>query len=99
MPTINKPKTNNYIKHSDCSKAYNYKWRKLRNAYFMSHPLCERCLLDGITKAGSEVHHIKPISTADDDLTRMELLLNPDNLMTLCEDCHHKIHNAMRKEK
>lgn len=98
MPTLNKPKKKStYKKHTDTSKAYNYKWTKLRQAYLMEHPLCERCLLDDITKAAEEVHHVKPLSTANDELEMNELLLDSNNLMALCKDCHHKVHNSMRK--
>lgn len=98
MPTINKPKRKTtYIRHTDNAKAYDYKWTKLRNSYFMTHPLCERCLLDNKTVPGEEVHHIKPISTAKSDEEREALLLDSSNLMTLCKECHHKLHESMRK--
>lgn len=100
MPTINKPKKKStYIKHTVTAKAYNNSWSKLRSAYFMSHPLCELCLKEGKTSATEEVHHIKPLSTAKDELELNDLLLDSNNLMALCKNCHHKIHNDIRKQK
>jgi 5-methylcytosine-specific restriction protein A len=93
MPTINKPKKKStYIKHTLPGKAYNYAWHKLRNAYLMQHPLCERCLLDNKTVAAEEVHHIKPLSTAKDEMEVQSLLLDSNNIMALCKDCHTKVH-------
>lgn len=97
MAFINKPKKKpNYKKHT--KTPYNNLWTILRNSYLMEHPLCERCLLDGKIVAAEEVHHIKPILEGKDELEQKELMLNSNNLMSLCKDCHHKIHNAMRKK-
>lgn len=99
MPEIKKPKKRStYKKHSENNKAYNSSWNKLRNSYIMSHPLCEMCLVEGITKEAEEVHHKIPISTTDDPLEKMELLLDSNNLMSLCKAHHHKIHNNLRKK-
>lgn len=102
MPTINKgKKVNNYVKHDKAKDIYNYvyntaKWRKLRQAYLMQHPLCEMCKKDGKVKEATEVHHITPISKAESELQMKELGYNPNNLMALCEECHHKLHNEMK---
>jgi len=103
MPTINKgKKVNNYVKHDKAKDIYKYvyntsQWRKLREAYLMLHPLCEMCEKDGKVNEAVEVHHITPISNANDELEMKELGYNPDNLMALCEECHHKLHNKMKK--
>ncbi len=103
MPTINKgKKVNNYVKHDKAKDIYKYvyntsQWRKLREAYLMLHPLCEMCEKDGKVNEAVEVHHITPISNANDELEMKELGYNPDNLMALCEECHHKLHNEMKK--
>ena len=79
------------------NKIYNSKhWRNLRKAYLMEHPLCEECLSKGLTKAAEDVHHIKPILTGQNELEYWGLALNPWNLMSLCKDCHHKIHDQLR---
>ena len=98
MPYINLGKrTNRYTKHTDNSKVYNYRWSKLRKAYLMQHPLCQKCLAEGRVTPATEIHHIKPISTGKDELEKVSIMLNPNNLMALCTKCHHDIHNDMRK--
>lgn len=97
MPTLNLPKRpKNKQKHSVNAKCYDARWNKLRKSYFMLHPLCEICLNLGRTTATQEIHHIKPISTAKDDMEREQLLLSWDNLMALCEEHHHEIHRQLR---
>lgn len=100
MPTINKPKKKStYVKHTVTSKAYNSDWKKLRDSYLMISPLCEMCLLEDKTTPTEEIHHVKPLSTAKDELEMMELLLDSNNLMALCKNHHHQIHNELRKRK
>lgn len=99
MPLINKPnKKKVSVKHdrnADIAKIYNSsKWQKLRAAYFMQHPLCEKC--GAVTQ---EIHHIKPISTGKSLAEMQGLAYNPDNLMALCTECHHKIHNLMKNRQ
>lgn len=100
MPTINKaPKRNTYVKHTDSSKAYNCpQWKHLRASYIMKHPLCEMCLEEGKIKPVEEVHHKIPISTGIDELQMKDLLLDENNLIGLCEEHHHLIHNKIRKD-
>lgn len=102
MPTINRKP--NHIKqieyvHDDAStKYYNSKgWHTLRNAYYQTHPLCEMCLKNGITKQADHVHHVKEFLSGRTDDERWSLLLNPNNLMSLCLDCHHKVHSNRYK--
>ena len=103
MPTINlNKKQKNYTKHNKAKQIYNAvyntsNWRKLRQAYLMEHPLCEMCLKDNIITESSEVHHITPISNANDELGMKELGYNPNNLMSLCEFHHHQLHNKMKR--
>ena len=52
------------------------KWRKVRKAYLADHPRCELCE----TRGKAEVHHKIPFHLAPD------LELDPDNLITLCEN-------------
>lgn len=102
MPEIYKPKRKStYRKHGrneEIAKLYNSsKWVKLRNAYIQANPLCERCLEKEIIKPAEEVHHIKPIGTGLDELEMMGLAYDPGNLMALCKDCHHELHQEMNK--
>ena len=70
-------------------------WKELRKAYFMEHPLCEECLKNGIIKPTEEIHHKIPISTGNDDNEMKTLAFDSDNLMALCEECHHKVHKEL----
>ena len=97
MPTI-KRKTNKVenIKWSSNQSApfYNSKgWKILRNSYISNHPLCERCLEKGISTPAEHVHHIKEFLSGKTELERWNLLLNPNNLMSVCINCHNAIHH------
>lgn len=100
MPTLNKaPKRFTYKKHTDTSKAYNCtQWKNLRQYYYTLHPLCEMCLKEDKITPTTEIHHIRPISTADNDLDMKDLLLDQNNLMALCDYHHHQLHNKMREQ-
>ncbi len=100
MPTINKlPKRertpkNNTARRDIRRKAYaDSRWcgkNGVRNAYFAQHPLCEECLKKGIVKAGENVHHKKsPFNGEDVD---WNLMLDYNNLETVCRECHADIH-------
>lgn len=108
MPVINLPKKKKSTFHSDTDKrelrkkAYNNtKWRKTRDVYLHEHPLCEECLKQGRIYGGGgdrgdiHVHHI--ITPFQGDKVNMELLLDSNNLMTLCSKCHGEIHGHKEK--
>ena len=79
-------------------KAYNTMgWRRLRKYHLSQHPICEKCWNDkGVINPGTpehplHIHHIKsPFSSSGVD---MDLLLDDNNLMTVCGECHGLIHN------
>jgi len=65
------------------------RWRRVRAKQMSRQPLCadpfgqhER---DGITIAGEQVHHVKPLRTHAD------LAFDLSNLMTVCIGCHAKL--------
>lgn len=98
MPTLNKPKRKRiYVKNernSEISDIYNSKqWKNLRNIYLLEHPLCEKCLEQGKVSATEEIHHIRKISDGRNEAEMKEIAYNYGNLMALCKECHHKIHN------
>lgn len=76
-------------------KAYqNTTWRKLRDTYMKSHPICEECLKTGKVTAATDIHHIKsPFRNGE---VNYGLLLDDKNLMSLCAECHGKIHAAQQ---
>ena len=72
------------------------KWQKVR-AYVWGRDkgLCQRCLRNGIIKAGDTVHHIIEISP--ENIKDEAIALNPDNLETLCRDCHAAVHKREKR--
>lgn len=78
----------------------NVKWKKLRLGYLIGHPLCEKCLEENKVTSATDVHHIN--SPFDDGLTEAERigrLCDPNNLMSLCKECHGKLHYNKEKNK
>lgn len=63
------------------------RWRNFRKI-ILSRDMytCRDC---GMT--GNEVHHI--IELTEDNIDDMSISMNPDNLATLCKECHSKITN------
>ena len=108
MPYINRlpAKKTRWKKHSNSRKRNktekekmrvklynNSKWKKMRLGYLIYHPLCEKCLEEKKTTPATDVHHIN--SPFDDGLTddqRLGRLLDPNNLMALCQYHHGLIH-------
>lgn len=61
------------------------RWRNLRDRIReRDGHLCSECKGNGLTVAGIDVHHIKPI------MEFPELAFNEDNLILLCRPCHYK---------
>jgi len=105
MPTINKPKKNySRKKHGvhELIQKHVYsttRWQRVRKAYFMEHPLCERCLSQNRTTECQEIHHVIPLKTCNGDLNYLlQLAFDYDNLMALCCQCHEDIHAEMRAQ-
>lgn len=106
MPTINKPKKKyNRKKHGvhELIQKHVYstaRWVNVRKAYYMQHPLCERCLAEGRTKETKEteeIHHILPLKQCNGDLNYLlQLAFDSENLMSVCCKCHEEIHAEMR---
>ena len=89
----------------DKASIYNSReWKELRIQKLRAQPLCEKCLADGRAagvaggwiRSAHCVHHITPIETANTMEEMRRLAFNPANLMSLCDECHHKIHEEMR---
>jgi len=82
------------MKRKERMKVYNsQKWRSLRDWKLTSDPLCEMCIKHGKTTPTEEIHHITSFMTTDDPIKRTHLAYNYENLMSLCQVCHQKIHN------
>lgn len=100
MPHINKlerkerPQRNDTDRRLLRKRAYaDSRWcgrRGVRKAYFSLHPLCEECLKKGIVRAGESVHHkVSPFKGNNVDWS---LMLDFNNLETLCRECHGLLH-------
>ena len=67
------------------AQRYGKGWDDLSRRYRAKHPLCEACLVKGNTKQADDVHHRQKVKD------RPDLLLQWDNLMSVCRACHAKI--------
>ena len=61
------------------------RWRRLRALKLSQDPLCQICLMKGVTRAAEQVHHLLKI----DDFP--EEGLNMMYLQSLCSECHDAI--------
>lgn len=105
MPTIKKQKRNcksNYKKHGKqgyIQKLYNSSsWQNLRKSKLMTNPLCQNCEKNGITSLATCVHHCHIISDASTECEMMDLAYNFGNLLSLCEECHQKMHKLAKQK-
>lgn len=82
---------NKYERAADINKKYGRAWKRIRDRYVEQHPLCEACLKEGRLTPTEEVHHILPISQGGTHAR--------NNLMSLCQSCHTKIHHEIGDRK
>ena len=80
-------KYDKYERSSDVNRKYGRAWKRIRDRYAAEHPLCEMCLKEGRLTPVQEVHHILPVSKGGTHAR--------DNLMSLCQSCHTKIHHDL----
>ena len=73
-------------------------WHNLRNSYIHNNPLCEECMKDGVVTPATQVHHIKPFMSGLSEDERWQLLTDINNLMAVCDLCHHKLHRNLNKK-
>lgn len=87
-----------YKKSKDWDEFYQSRlWSTLRNWYILEHPLCENCLRYNVNTPAEHVHHIRPFRLGESKDDKWKLFTDPDNLMSLCSSCHHKIHNKINE--
>lgn len=92
MPTVKKLKKDRQSWRSKRRhEAYKLPaWRELSKFMRMSHPLCAIC-----GGAAEHVHHIlSPFRPGLTNAKKLELLLDPLNLVCLCAKCHSDLHNG-----
>lgn len=73
-------------------------WRDVRE-YCMHRDsfLCQDCLKEGRYTPAEEVHHIEPLTP--ENINSPSVSLNPDNLISLCRECHKKRHGAKQNDR
>lgn len=72
--------------------SYTSDWKKLSKKILSERPKCELCKIRGIDKDSEETHHIfKFAEQLEEDLAK-ELMLDEDNLIAVCKECHKHIH-------
>ena len=76
-----------YDRDPATKRRYGRAWKRIRDRYAAEHPLCEMCLKEGRLTPVQEVHHILPVSKGGTHAR--------DNLMSLCQSCHTKIHHDL----
>lgn len=67
-------------------------WKSVRNAYISTHPLCEECLKRGLYNPAEHVHHKVWLNKTN--VNNPDISLNPSNLISVCIECHNKIHSG-----
>ena len=62
----------------------------MRDSYLKQNPLCANCLRNGKVVPAEDIHHkISPFKGGEINWT---LLLDPENLESLCKECHGEEH-------
>lgn len=94
MPFLKKPtktiKTS--FNREDRNKIYHStKWQKLRSAKLLTDPLCEMCLQNDIITPAEDIHHKDSFMNYTGN-TRLYKAFDFSNLMSICKECHGKIH-------
>lgn len=93
VPPTQKPKT---PKQEERAKYYaKTEWRKLRKIKLQQDLVCEVC---GEAIA-TQVHHKISFLTGGSEEEKTSLLLDFENLMSICPTCHQHIHNKTVKNK
>ena len=71
-------------------------WKHIRKVVKQrDRGLCVDCLAKGIVTPAEEVHHI--IELTQENIWDEDIALNPDNLVSLCRECHRARHGAREK--
>ena len=107
MPYLSKRKVGNpnKIEQKEAVTRHNNKWAKyyhnkqwklLREWQITNYPLCYDCALNGRSRAATQVHHKIPFSTGTTEEEKLQLLLDPDNVVSLCRECHLKRHGYLK---
>jgi len=66
------------------SRGYGYAWRKARDVYILSNPLCVRCREQNKITMANVVDHVTPHGGDK------RLFWDRDNWQSLCKSCHDR---------
>lgn len=99
MPTIKrlKKRTRSIDTFKDAERHRFYgtrRWARMRALKLAITPLCEMCARHDVVRAAEDVHHIVSFMSSDDPAQRIYLFYDFGNLMSLCKECHGKIHTS-----
>ncbi|MDO4706948.1 MAG: phage terminase small subunit P27 family [Porphyromonadaceae bacterium] len=99
MPTIKKkaPKTKPQAGTLRAMRQSIYntrRWQTLRLRHLKAQPLCAICLEEGRERTAQHVHHKRTFTEAPTRAERCAIAYDPDNLESLCETCHARLHNT-----
>ena len=72
-------------------------WKELRIAKLRANPICEVCEEQGIVTAAHSVHHRHPIEDSHSMQEMKHWAFMWENLQSLCDSCHARIHKEMGK--
>ena len=96
MPYIYKPKKKRRPDNNkQLAQKYIYNtttWKALRIQKLQETPLCEECTKNDRVTLAIEVHHIIAFSTGVNIEQMKYIGFDYNNLMSLCQSCHKKIH-------
>ncbi|WP_163526625.1 HNH endonuclease [Halobacillus ihumii] len=76
--------THDQFRESAYRRGYDNRWRKYREVFLRSNPLCKHCRSHGQLVPATEVDHIRP-HRGDS-----ELFWEPSNHQALCKPCHSR---------
>ena len=85
-----------YIHENNIShKFYNTTiWINLRRRWLRDHPFCFTCNRENRTTLATDVHHLQPFLNGKTEEEQWKLFTDEDNLVSLCDRCHHLVHNG-----
>ena len=83
-----KVKPTPYIHNNKSREFYNTTiWINLRRYFLRKHPFCMLC-----GDLATDIHHVRAFLKGADDTEKWKLFTDEDNLVSLCDKCHHAIH-------
>ena len=70
------------------------RWKQLRAEKLRNNPICEVCETNDLSTLATEVHHKTPVESVPHELGMRQLMVDYNNLQSLCHACHSEIHRC-----